>query len=204
MFTSAAVLGLTDVDAVTVSMARGVAATASPAVVAIAIAVGVPAKAMKLGLAVVFGAPRFRAIAAGSLALMLVAVGGALRLLPSHSDIFQAFYVRPAKPRDQSGVRATAGLGAGVASNPVAPTKIGRSIPDTYTWHDRGLGRAAEPLRLITPAGAVRRHLSLNGTTWTAASGTAPRNLSSAEPRSSNSHRVRAVCPKMTCVTPSR
>ncbi len=93
MFTSAAVLGLTDVDAVTVSMARGVAATASPAVVAIAIAVGVPAKAMKLGLAVVFGAPRFRAIAAGSLALMLVAVGGALRLLPSHSDIFQAFYV---------------------------------------------------------------------------------------------------------------
>ena len=45
------------------------------------IAVGVLANTvMKLGLAVVLGAPRFRAIAGGSLALMLVAVGGALLL----------------------------------------------------------------------------------------------------------------------------
>lgn len=81
VFTSAAVLGLTDVDALTMSMARGVAATASPAIAATAIAVGVLANTvMKLGLAVVFGAPRFRAIAGGSLALMLVAVGGALLL----------------------------------------------------------------------------------------------------------------------------
>ena len=83
VFTSAAVLGLTDVDALTVSMARGVAATASPAVAATAIAVGVLANtAMKLGLAVFFGAPRFRAIAGGALALMLVTIGGALLLLP--------------------------------------------------------------------------------------------------------------------------
>jgi uncharacterized membrane protein (DUF4010 family) len=83
VFTSAAVLGLTDVDALTVSMARGVAATASPAVAATAIAVGVLANtAMKLGLAFVFGAARFRAIAGGALALMLVAMGGALLLLP--------------------------------------------------------------------------------------------------------------------------
>lgn len=82
VFTSAAVLGLTDVDALTVSMARGVAASASPAVAATAIAVGVLANTgMKLGLAIFFGAPRFRAIAGGGLALMLVAIGGALLVL---------------------------------------------------------------------------------------------------------------------------
>jgi uncharacterized membrane protein (DUF4010 family) len=82
VFTSAAVLGLTDVDALTVSMARGVAATASPAIAAFAIAVGVLANtAMKLGLAVFFGAPRFRAIAGGALALMLVTMGAALLFL---------------------------------------------------------------------------------------------------------------------------
>src|SRR5688572_21555444 len=53
VFTSAAVLGLTDVDPLTVSMARGVAQTVSPAVAATAIAIGVLANtAMKLGLAV--------------------------------------------------------------------------------------------------------------------------------------------------------
>jgi uncharacterized membrane protein (DUF4010 family) len=83
VFTSAAVLGLTDVDALTVSMARGVALTASPTVAATAIAIGVLANtAMKLGLAVFFGAPRFRAIAGGALALLLVAIGGPLLLLP--------------------------------------------------------------------------------------------------------------------------
>ena len=83
VLTSAAVLGLTDVDALTVSMARGVAATGSPAIAATAIAVGVLANTgMKLGLAVFFGAPRFRAIAGGSLALMLVVTGGALLFLP--------------------------------------------------------------------------------------------------------------------------
>jgi uncharacterized membrane protein (DUF4010 family) len=83
VFTSAAVLGLTDVDALTVSMARGVAATASPSIAAAAIAVGVLANtAMKLALAVFLGAPVFRAIAGAALALMLVAIGGALLVLP--------------------------------------------------------------------------------------------------------------------------
>jgi uncharacterized membrane protein (DUF4010 family) len=82
VFTSAAVLGLTDVDALTVSMARGVAQTISPVVAATAIAVGVLANtAMKLGLALFLGAPGFRAIAGGTLALMLVAIGAALLLL---------------------------------------------------------------------------------------------------------------------------
>jgi uncharacterized membrane protein (DUF4010 family) len=76
---SAAVLGLTDVDALTVSMARGVAQTVSPVVAATAIGVGVLANtAMKLGLAVFFGSRWFRTIAAGALVLMLVAIGGAL------------------------------------------------------------------------------------------------------------------------------
>lgn len=81
VFTSAAVLGLTDVDALTVSMARGVAASASPEVAAMAIAVGVLSNtAMKVGLALFFGTTRFRVIAGGALALMLVAVGGSLLL----------------------------------------------------------------------------------------------------------------------------
>ncbi len=82
VLTSAAVLGLTDVDALTVSMARGVAATGSPAIAATAIAVGVLANTgMKLGLSVFLGAPRFRVIAGGGLALMFVAIGGALLFL---------------------------------------------------------------------------------------------------------------------------
>lgn len=82
VFTSAAVLGLTDVDALTMSMARGVATAASPGVAATAIAVGVLANtAMKLGLAVVLGAPTFRLIAGGALGLMLLATGAALLLV---------------------------------------------------------------------------------------------------------------------------
>jgi uncharacterized membrane protein (DUF4010 family) len=66
-----------------VSMTRGAAGTVPPAVAAVAIAVGVLANtAMKLGLALFFGAPRFRAIAGGALASMLVAIGAALLLLP--------------------------------------------------------------------------------------------------------------------------
>lgn len=79
VLTSAAVLGLTDVDALTVSMARGVAQTVSPAMAATAIAVGVLANTgLKLGLALFFGSRGFRTIAGGALALMLVAVGAAL------------------------------------------------------------------------------------------------------------------------------
>jgi uncharacterized membrane protein (DUF4010 family) len=81
VFTSAAVLGLTDVDALTVSMARGVAQTVSPAVAATAIAVGVLANTVvKLGLTVFLGSRTFRTIAGGALALMLLALGAALIL----------------------------------------------------------------------------------------------------------------------------
>jgi uncharacterized membrane protein (DUF4010 family) len=79
IFTSAAVLGLTDVDALTVSMARGVAQTDVPAVAASAIAVGILANtAMKLGLTLFFGSRRFQIIVGGALLLMSVALGVAL------------------------------------------------------------------------------------------------------------------------------
>lgn len=79
VFTSAAVLGLTDVDALTVSMARNVAQTVSPEAAAMAIAIGVLTNtAMKLGLSLAFGSRRFRTIAGGALGLMLVALGAAI------------------------------------------------------------------------------------------------------------------------------
>jgi uncharacterized membrane protein (DUF4010 family) len=82
VFTSAAVLGLTDVDALTVSMARNVAQTVSPDVAATAIAIGVLTNTgMKLALALLFGSRRFQLIAGSALALMLAALGGALVLL---------------------------------------------------------------------------------------------------------------------------
>jgi uncharacterized membrane protein (DUF4010 family) len=81
VFTSAAVLGLTDVDALTVSMARGVAETVSPTVAATAIAAGVLANTgMKLGMTLFLGSRRFRTIAGGALVLMLLLLGAALVL----------------------------------------------------------------------------------------------------------------------------
>jgi uncharacterized membrane protein (DUF4010 family) len=82
VLTSAAVLGLTDVDALTVSMARGASRTVPPVVAATAIAVGVLANtAMKLALTAIWGSRRFRLIAGGTLAVMLVAAGGAVVLV---------------------------------------------------------------------------------------------------------------------------
>jgi uncharacterized membrane protein (DUF4010 family) len=81
VLTTAAILGLTDVDALTVSMSKG-AAVGTPAAASLAIAVGVLSNtAMKLGVALVFGSPRFKAIAGGALALMLVALAGAALVL---------------------------------------------------------------------------------------------------------------------------
>ena len=75
IFTSAAVLGLTDVDALTLSMTRDVAQTVSIEVAAQAIAIGVLANtAMKLVLATALGSRRFTVIAGGALVLMLGAL----------------------------------------------------------------------------------------------------------------------------------
>ncbi len=82
VYTSAAVLGLTDVDALTLSMARGVAYTVSMDAAARAIAIGVLANTvMKAGIALVFGRGAFRMVALGALILMAVASAVSLFLL---------------------------------------------------------------------------------------------------------------------------
>ena len=79
VFASAAVLGLTDVDAVTLSMSRDVARAVSPTLAAAAIAIGVLTNTgMKLAIALVFGSPAFRLVAGGALVLMLAALGATL------------------------------------------------------------------------------------------------------------------------------
>ena len=70
-----AVLGLIDVDALTVSMARGVAHAASLDMAAAAIAVGVLANTgLKLTLASLFGSPRFQRIVGLTLLMVLLAI----------------------------------------------------------------------------------------------------------------------------------
>jgi uncharacterized membrane protein (DUF4010 family) len=82
VLTSAAVLGLTDVDALTMSMARGPGGSGQFDLAATAIAVGVLSNtAMKLGLALFFGNGQFRLIAGGALATMILAAGLALTWL---------------------------------------------------------------------------------------------------------------------------
>jgi uncharacterized membrane protein (DUF4010 family) len=78
VFTSAALLGLTDVDALILSMTRN-AQNVAPTAAAAAIAIGVLTNTgVKLGLALFFGSRRFRTIAGGALLLLLVALGAAM------------------------------------------------------------------------------------------------------------------------------
>jgi uncharacterized membrane protein (DUF4010 family) len=77
VLTTAAILGLTDVDALTMSMARGIATATSLDLAAMAIAVGVLANtAMKLALTLWFGNASFRIITGGALAGMIVVGAG--------------------------------------------------------------------------------------------------------------------------------
>jgi len=81
VYASAAVLGLTDVDALTLSMARDVAQAISLETAARAIAIGVLANTcMKTAMAVVFGDTTFRMIAGGALVAMAMALGVVLTL----------------------------------------------------------------------------------------------------------------------------
>jgi uncharacterized membrane protein (DUF4010 family) len=81
VFTSAAALGLTDIDALTVSMATDVARAASPSIAATAIGIGVLSNtAMKLVLALFFGSPGYRIVTGGALTLMLIALAAALAI----------------------------------------------------------------------------------------------------------------------------
>ena len=79
VYTTAAVLGLSDVDALTLSMTRDIAQAMSPSVAAAGIAIGVLSNtAVKAGIAFSFGSRRFRLIAGGALALMFVALAATL------------------------------------------------------------------------------------------------------------------------------
>ena len=71
-----AVLGLTDVDALTISMTSTPTSRSAPAVAAEAIAIGILANClMKLTLAVTLGAPRFARATGALLAVMAAAIG---------------------------------------------------------------------------------------------------------------------------------
>jgi uncharacterized membrane protein (DUF4010 family) len=84
LLVSGAVLGLTDVDALTISMTTTPAAGNMPAVAAQVIAVGILTNCLlKLGLAATLGSRRFARVAAGPLAGMAVALGIALWALRS-------------------------------------------------------------------------------------------------------------------------
>ncbi len=83
LLASGAVLGLTDVDALTISMARSAAGGVAPGVAAEAIAIGILANSLlKLCLALALGTPQFRRVSGVALAAMTVASGvsiGSLR-----------------------------------------------------------------------------------------------------------------------------
>jgi uncharacterized membrane protein (DUF4010 family) len=73
VLSTAAALGLTDVDALTVSMTKGVG-TSSMQTAALAISVGILANnCLKASIALLLGEPRFRAIVAGALGLVIAA-----------------------------------------------------------------------------------------------------------------------------------
>jgi uncharacterized membrane protein (DUF4010 family) len=78
---SGVVVGFTDVDALTVSLAKNVSTGLEPRVAAQAIALGILSNTvLKLGLAAVIGEPKFRWRAGGGLAAIGVAVGVAVTL----------------------------------------------------------------------------------------------------------------------------
>jgi uncharacterized membrane protein (DUF4010 family) len=79
---SAAMVGTTDVDAVTVSMLRGVGTGLPLALAAQGIAIGsLSNTVLKLGLVLVLGVGSFRRLAAGGLAALGAALGVALAVL---------------------------------------------------------------------------------------------------------------------------
>lgn len=83
LLVSGAVLGLTDVDALTISMAGASSGSIAPALAARAIAIGILANSlMKLGLALALGTPQFRRVSGGVLVAMALALAvavGAMR-----------------------------------------------------------------------------------------------------------------------------
>jgi uncharacterized membrane protein (DUF4010 family) len=72
LLVSGAVLGLTDVDALTISMARTSANGIDPKVAAQAITIGIMANCgLKAAIALIFGTPEFRRFTSAALAAMM-------------------------------------------------------------------------------------------------------------------------------------
>jgi uncharacterized membrane protein (DUF4010 family) len=81
LFTTAALVGITDVDALAVSMTR-LPGGVSAAVAARAITIGVVANTVtKAAIALVLGTGRFRLVATGGLLLLALAAGAAVWLV---------------------------------------------------------------------------------------------------------------------------
>jgi uncharacterized membrane protein (DUF4010 family) len=81
VLTSAFVLGLTDVDALTMSMSRGIGEAAQLDLAALGIAVGVLANTLlKFAVAIVFGNRRFRVTAGTALAALAIALAVSILL----------------------------------------------------------------------------------------------------------------------------
>ena len=82
VLSTAAVVGLTDVDALTLSMASGVNHSVSLDTAALAIAIGVLANTiLKMTIAFFLGAAKYRMIVGGTLLLMIVAAAAAILLV---------------------------------------------------------------------------------------------------------------------------
>jgi uncharacterized membrane protein (DUF4010 family) len=82
LLVSGAVLGLTDVDALTLSMARGATSGIDPQVAARAITVGILANCgLKAAIAIGLGAHGFRRFTSAALVAMMVALGASLVLI---------------------------------------------------------------------------------------------------------------------------
>ena len=82
LLVSGGILGLTDVDALTISMTKSASDGTSAAVAAQAIAIGILANSvMKTGLAVALGTPRFRLVGGTALAGMALALAVSVGVL---------------------------------------------------------------------------------------------------------------------------
>ena len=82
VLTAAAILGLTDVDALILSMAKEITQTVSVNTAAVAIAVGILANTvLKTAIALIFGVKQFRIVVAGALTLIMIAAAASIALM---------------------------------------------------------------------------------------------------------------------------
>ena len=82
VLTTAAILGLTDVDALILSMAKEITQSVSVNTAAVAIAVGILANTLlKTAIALIFGARQFRIVVAGVLTVVMIAAVASIALI---------------------------------------------------------------------------------------------------------------------------